>query len=291
MQSAFVESRKGKILYKLIAIDLDGTLLTDEKLITGENVDYLNHLSKIGYEIVVATGRGYYSARNITQVFKEPMVYISNNGNIIRHSDGHRDLAAKLLDMNDFRLIIEEGQRRELQPIIHVDHFHRGYDIILSRESIENDYFGGYVQNHYRYKEVESYLDQGIDRVLALVYPGRQALLKDFHAHVLEKYPNRFSTHVMEKIDMAEGLFEVMHPQGNKWNSIKEYAESQGIYQDQIITIGDDNNDLEMIANAGLGIAMKNGSGLIKEVADLVTERDNNQSGVSHELRKVLGVK
>lgn len=291
MQSALLKSRKGKILYKLIAIDLDGTLLTDEKYITKKNVDYLNHLSKLGYEIVIATGRGYYSARKITQIFEQPMVYISNNGNIIRHSDGHKDIVSRLLDMDDFRLIIREGQVRELQPIIHVDHYHKGYDIILSRESIDKDYFGGYVQSHYRYKEVGSYLDQDIDRVLAMVYPGRQAILHDFSDYIHEKYPNRFSTHIMENIDMAEGLFEVMHPQGNKWNGIKEYAESKGIYKDQIIAIGDDNNDSEMIVNAGLGIAMKNGSGLIKDLADLVTEKDNNQSGVSHELRKVLGVK
>ena len=49
-----------------------------------------------------------------------------------------------------------------------------------------------------------------------------------------------------------------------------------------------DLNDIEMIKNSGCGIAMKNASHLVKEVADIISEKDNNQSGVAHELRKLL---
>ena len=87
---------------------------------------------------------------------------------------------------------------------------------------------------------------------------------------------------------MAEAMFEIMNPQGSKWKSILEYSNSRGIKPEEIIAFGDDNNDIEMIVNAGLGVAMKNGSSLIKEVADNISEKDNEDSGVAFELKKIL---
>ena len=81
-----------------------------------------------------------------------------------------------------------------------------------------------------------------------------------------------------------------MNPLGNKWSSIVDYANSKGIKTEEIIALGDNNNDIEMVMNAGLGIAMKNGTDLIKEVANRVSQKDNNESGVAHELREILGL-
>ena len=79
-----------------------------------------------------------------------------------------------------------------------------------------------------------------------------------------------------------------MNPLGCKWLSLSEYAKEKDIAKEEIITIGDDNNDAEMIKNAGCGIAMKNASEGVKQVADIITEKDNNESGLSFELRKIL---
>ena len=94
----------------------------------------------------------------------------------------------------------------------------------------------------------------------------------------------------MENIQNAEALLEIMNPLGNKWLSLKEYAQKKGISPEEIIAIGDDNNDAQMIKNAGCGIAMKNASQQVKKVADIITEKDNNQAGVAFELRKILNL-
>lgn len=276
-------------MYKLIAIDLDGTLLTDDKKITKENVDFINHIIHIGYEVVIATGRGYYSAKRLTKELSKPLVYISNNGNVVRNSEGDKDIAIKVLDGEDYRTILREGELRKLSPIIHVDHYHNGYDIVVSSETIKNDQFKSYIKSNYRYKEV-NYFEEDIDRILCIVYPGDHIDLNDFHSYISEKFPEKFGTHIMENVDQAEGLFEIMNPLGNKWSGIMEYANIKGINQSEIIAIGDDNNDLDMIVEAGLGIAMKNGSSLVKSSSDIITERDNNDSGVSHELQRILKI-
>ncbi|MDF2949277.1 MAG: hydrolase-like protein superfamily type 3 [Sedimentibacter sp.] len=81
-----------------------------------------------------------------------------------------------------------------------------------------------------------------------------------------------------------------MHPNGSKWSSLKKYAEQRNIKEQEIIAIGDDNNDLEMLKNAGMGIAMVNGTEEVKKAAKKVSKFDNNDSGVYHELSEIFKI-
>lgn len=277
-------------MFKLIALDLDGTLLTDKKKITRENLDTLHHLIELGYQVVIATGRSYYSARILTGNINEHLIYVCNNGNIVRDAIDDKVISAKYLNPEDSKIILEEGFARNLDPIIHVDYFESDYDIILEKNSYHAKRYKEESNKVIRAKIIEGQIENNLSKVLAMVYPGKLDILKDFHYSISELYPNKFNSHVMENIVMAEAMLEVMNPMGTKWNTLIEYATSLGIKAEEIITMGDDNNDIEMIMNAGLGIAMKNGSNLVKEVANRVSEKDNNQSGVAFELKRVLDI-
>ncbi|HCO19511.1 MAG TPA: Cof-type HAD-IIB family hydrolase, partial [Tissierellales bacterium] len=63
-----------------------------------------------------------------------------------------------------------------------------------------------------------------------------------------------------------------------------------GIKREEILAIGDDNNDVEMILNAGIGIAMKNGSQLAKDAADIITDKDNDEAGLAFTLADALKI-
>lgn len=275
-------------LYKLIALDLDGTLLNDKKEISHENLDLLHDLIKEGYELVIATGRSYYSARALTNNIKEHLIYICNNGNIVRDAIDDRPIFFNYLDVDDSRRILEEGAKRDLSAIVHVNFFEEGYDILVDRNFNRKLMYAKEPNYYSRAKVVDSKLEDSLDRVLAIVYPGKLDILKDFHYEINEFYPDKYNSHVMENANQAEALLEIMNPIGTKWNTLIKYANSIGIEAQEIICIGDNNNDIEMIMNAGLGIVMKNGSDLAKEVADLVSEKDNNESGVAFELKKLL---
>ncbi|MDR7870215.1 MAG: Cof-type HAD-IIB family hydrolase [Tissierellaceae bacterium] len=277
-------------MYKLVALDLDGTLLTDEKTITKENLDLIHLLIDKGYEIVIATGRSYYSARVLTDNIKEHLIYICNNGNIVRDAIDDRVLFTNYLDSKDSKIILREGISRGLYPFIHADYFDEGYDCLLGKNHYPTESHMKARNNLLRIKIIEDNLEENLDKVLAFVYPDNFDKLMDFHLYLSEKYPNKFNSHVMEHATQAEALLEVMNPTGTKWNTLIKYATSLGIEANEIIAIGDNNNDIEMIMNAGLGIAMKNGSQLVKEVADIVSKKDNNQSGVAFELKRLLGL-
>lgn len=276
-------------MYKLIALDLDGTLLTDDKKISKENLDIINKLIDKGFEIVIATGRSYYSARVITNNINKHLIYICNNGNIVRDAIDDRVISTTFLNSEDSKIVLQEGIKRELYPFIHVDYFQEGYDILVGNNL-------NYKKRKYtrepnfisRTKIIGDKLEENLDRVLSIVYPGELDILLDFDLSIKDLYPNKFNSHVMENSIQAEALLEVMNPVGTKWNSLIKYANSIGIQANEIIAMGDNNNDIEMIINAGLGIAMKNGSKLAKEIADIVSEKDNNESGIAFELKKIL---
>lgn len=275
-------------MYKLIAIDLDGTLLNDDKKISKDNLNTINKVIELGYEVVIATGRRYWSAKDLSQDIAKHITIIANNGNIVRNSINDETIISKYMDINDFNRIVEAGKKRNLDPIIHVDEYTNGYDVVIEAPK-ENKGYYEYVLGSNRYKVVEDYREVK-KNVLAVVYPGDLKLLHDFYLDILDKYPGAYNAHIMENMIMSEALLEVMNPDGTKWSSILEYAKTMDIKAEEIIAIGDNNNDISMIRSAGLGIAMNNGSETIKDTADLISARNNNESGVAFELKRVLDI-
>jgi len=275
-------------MYKLIAIDLDGTLLDDNKTIPEENVLTLRDLIDRGYEIVIATGRRYLEAKELIKDIDRNLVILANNGNIVRNMQDDKLIIKKYLNMEDFRKLVHESKKRGLHPLILVDDFENGIDIIVETGSASHFHRVYISRAKNRYREVKDYLNMEDVNILSVAYAGSRKDMEELYNYINERYPNVYKTHLMENINLAEALLEIMNPLGDKWFSLLEYARERNITQSEIIAIGDDNNDIEMIRNSGCGIAMKNGSNQVKEVADIVTEKDNNQSGVAHALRKLL---
>ncbi len=275
-------------MYRLIAIDLDGTLLDDKKNIPEENLYLMKELFDRGYEIVIATGRRYWEAKTLTEDIDRPVVILANNGNIVRDLKDGKLLIKKYLGMEDFRILIKESKKRGLYPLLLVDDYENGIDVMVEMDNI-SEFHNIYISRAQdRCKKVEDYLKLNDVNILSVVFAGDRKDLQELYDYINVRYPKIFKSHLMENIHVAEALLEIMNPLGDKWLSLLEYAKEKGIYREQIIAIGDDNNDAEMVKNAGLGIAMKNGSQLVKSVADIITEKDNNESGVAYELKKIL---
>ena len=277
-------------MYRLIAIDLDGTLLNSSKKISQENKEAVNRLIGLGYQVVIATGRRYYSAKMLVKELDNHLVIMANNGNIVRSSLDDVVLISKFLDRESYLDILKEAKEHRLRGIVHVDKYLEGIDMVVEQDDLFGDHMKYFTEQDKRYLVLPEKELYKLDRVLAVVFPGDYKAVKSFSEIIGRKYPDRYSSHVLENIYIAEAMYEAMNPGGSKWKTLNEYAEAIGVEQDEIIAIGDDNNDVDMILNAGLGIAMKNGSGLAKAAADMVTERDNDHSGLAHVLDKVLNL-
>lgn len=276
-------------MYKLIAIDLDGTLLNDEKIVPKENLETIKILIDLGYEIVIATGRRYWSAKELTKDIDRDITILANNGSVIRETKDDKTIATKYL--KDYKELIKAGEKRGLFSIVHVDNYYEGYDFIIEKDKFHKGYNNYISENEDRYRKIEDFSKMDEEKILAIVYAGNKKDMEDFYLELNQRYPGQYNSHVVGNIQMAEALLEILNPEACKWLSLLDYAKGKNIDQSEIITIGDDNNDLEMIKEAGCGIAMKNANDSVKEVADIITEKYNTESGLAYELQNLLNVK
>lgn len=276
--------------YKLVAIDLDGTLLTEEKRIPSKNAQVLRKLSDKGIEIIIATGRRYWSARKFMREIDMNLTVVANNGTIIRSMNDDKAILNKYLNKEDFYTLVREGRKRGLYPVIHVDHFDEGYDIMIELDREHENYSSYLYDIPNRYKQIEDLLLYENPRVLSVVFPGEINLLKDFHELLNNTHKGKYCSHILTSLSKVGPILEVMGPLGSKWKTLSDYARQKGITEKEIVAIGDDDNDIEMIKNAGLGIGMKNASPGVKKVADMITEQTNDECGVAEVLTKVFGL-
>lgn len=277
----------GYMNYKMIVTDLDGTLLNDEKMISENDVWALNQLHNKGLKIVIATGRNYYMAKNLTEQIKniDPII-LANNGAIVRRSSTDELIEKNYLDANIFREIYKQGLKYNLHPIIHVDEYINGYDVIYEQEDIEKIYLG-YIKKDDNRAKFEKSIFMDINNILAVCYLAELENLHAFNMEMSVINEGKYNLICNRNIG-KRALLEFLHIDGCKWRALKRYANTIEIKPEEIIAFGDDNNDIELIMNVGMGIAMKNATEECREIATKISSFDNNNSGVYHELKELF---
>ncbi|HER2919169.1 Cof-type HAD-IIB family hydrolase [Streptococcus pyogenes] len=266
-------------MIQLIAIDLDGTLLNQDKQIPKENITAIQEAAQSGLKIVLCTGRPqsgtrpYFDQLGLTQ---EEFLII-NNGCSTYSSPDWQLRHSKMLKVSDIELLEELSQSFP--------------DIYLALTE-ENDYL-------VLEEEVPDLVQEDGDLVFTIVKPvslaelsdtprlifqamylGEKAALDAFERAVRNQLSQSF--HVVRSQD---NILEIL-PQGvSKASALKELVEDLGLTADQVMAIGDAPNDIEMLTYAGLGVAMENASAAIKPLADKVT-LTNDMAGVAQAIRQ-----
>ena len=275
--------------YKIVVTDLDGTLLNDEKKISDKDVNMLNKLNNNGVKIVIATGRNYFMAKKLTEQIKNinPII-LANNGAVVRKPKTDELIEYNYLDANIFDEIYKHGIKYNLYPVIHVDEYENGYDMIYEQEKMEEVYLGYVKKDDLRAKFVK-FKPTEIKNILSVCYLEEFNKLDEFSKEMNELNIGQFNIICNRNIN-KRALLEFLHVDGCKWRALKKYIESINIKSCEIISFGDDNNDLELIINSGMGISMKNGTENCIMAAKKVSKFDNNNSGVSYELSKLFNI-
>lgn len=277
--------------FKLVAIDLDGSLLDDVKQISDLNIDVLLELEKRGIEIIIATGRRYFAAKKFVEKYMDDLMILSNNGNIIRRTKDDFLYFSDIIDHCDFKYVLENGRNLGLHPLIHVSEFDKEIDVIFDNKTESYSYIESMKDK--RYKKINTFDNYCEDNILSICYFAKKDKLLEFQ-ELVDK--NRFKCIIFENMNMPDfdsdnfGFLEIIKAKSSKWRSIELYATRKGIESSEIVAIGDDLNDIEMIVNAGIGIAMNNAADSVKKIADVVTDYDNNQSGVAYILAKIFNL-
>ncbi len=260
--------------YRLIAIDLDDTLLGDDLQISRKNKEAIEEVVRRGGVVTIATGRMFQSAQIYAKQLAIDVPIITYQGAFVRTLLSEEVLYEKFVPQEIARRAVQIARDQNI-------HVHLYFNDTLYAD-VDDDYMKEYSElAGVPYEVIDDLLDIEGDamKVLFVDTPERlDEFATDLHT--------TFGTHVHITKSKPQYL-EMTHPQATKGQALTFLANRLDIPMTEVMAFGDSFNDRDMIEIAGLGIAMENGHPAIREIADYVT-KSNNEHGVYEGIRRFI---
>ncbi|MEQ6388240.1 Cof-type HAD-IIB family hydrolase [Bacillaceae bacterium S4-13-58] len=267
----------------LITLDLDGTLLTDEKVISPLTKKVVLEAIQEGHIVSIATGRPHRASINYYHELGLDTPMVNFNGALIHHPTDRRwDAIHSPMPLRTAKLIIhrsqEVGVKNILAEVMDDVYLHQ-YD-----EEFMEIFHTAADESPIRIGSLLSELKSDPTSLLIHPYPEQvqelRAHLTDEHAELIEH----------RKWGAPWNVIEIVRAGLNKAVGVHKIAHYYGISKENIIAFGDEDNDLEMIEYAGIGVAMGNAISELKDVATHVTG-SNEEDGIGNFLMDYLKIK
>ncbi len=270
---------------RLIALDLDGTLLNSEKQLSPENAEALSNAAKAGIEIVPATGRFYRAIPEVIRALPFVHYVISVNGaEVYDVARGEAVCRAEI----PWQRAVEVMELFDTLPVIY-DCYQNGWGWMTKDlyDQAEQYTFSPHTLSMIRtfrtpvpdLKALIRERASGVQKVLAFFRD------MDFRAKMLKTLPKELPDLVVTT--SIQNNIEVNSREATKGNALRKLTDLLGLKPEQTMAFGDDLNDVTMLQEAGIGIAMGNAADEVKAAADFVTG-SCNESGVALALKKYL---
>lgn len=253
-------------MYKLVALDIDDTLLNDRRELSLENKRAIEKAVKAGVTVTISTGRAYCSARRICDMIHLPKIPVITFG------------GAQIVEYpTDERLYLEALAPDMVQEIVT---YCRERDVYVQAYRYDDYYFektceeSNYYANRLGYAGHECDVRQMVfdqsAKCLAILRPDQ---IQAFMAEAQTYFGNRLC------IVQSHSRFAEFYKAGvNKGSALKWLGEHLGIAREEMIAMGDSGIDISMIEYAGLGVAVENATQETKAVADQVTVSANESA-------------
>ncbi|HYK86592.1 MAG TPA: Cof-type HAD-IIB family hydrolase [Ktedonobacteraceae bacterium] len=264
-------------MYRLVAIDLDGTLLTPppHKLITPRTQDLLCQVSAQGVAIVIATGQRYPVLRHICGNLPLTAPQIIENGAVIVDISTGAILHEKLLPREHILPTLAT-----LRSFGFYRAYHTNNEVYVDFDTPRAKYwYRPPVPPAIQVEDVGSIYPQPCIKVVGI---GEESTLREKRLELERIFAGKLYV-----TQSSFDLIEFLHPEVSKVNALKTIAADLGIAPEEIVAIGDNHNDIGMLNFAGLGVAMGNAHDEVKEAADYVT-LSNAQEGVAAVIEELV---
>lgn len=262
-------------MYKMLAIDIDDTLINDDKEVTEGTKQALADAMANGVTVTLATGRMYASAKQLASQLQLNVPLITYNGSLVKNSEDGRVLYEKSVPDEAARLIFDYCEQHGLHLQLYID------DALYVKE--END-------------KIQAYAE--LSKIPYTVYPNFAELADKPSAKMLiiddpdklDEVAKELRSLIVGQVHITKSkphFLEIIHHEGTKGDALRYLASAFGYDMSEVIAIGDGSNDREMLEAAGMGVAMGNASSALKAIANYVT-LSNNEDGVKHVVDKFV---
>jgi len=264
--------------YKAIAFDLDGTLKSSNKQILPETKRMIIELAKKGVIIILASGRPTYGmveeAKELELSFLGGYV-LSFNGARVIEQKSKKVIYERTYSSQLAHQVYQRAKEYNLTVLSYID------DTIITEDTSDT-----YVQleaslNKMPIKKVDSFVESINQNVNKVLLTGHPEYIEEVLASFKEPFRNKLAVY-----RSMPYFIEVMDQGVDKASSLDMLLHSLGIKQEELVAFGDGYNDLSMLRYAGLGVAMDNSVEQVKEVADYITDSNDNE-GIANCLKKL----
>ncbi len=276
-----------KLPIRLLAIDIDGTLLDTNFQISSANLAALRRVHEAGTEIVLVTGRRHTFALPIAEALGFDLWLISSNGAVTRSIRGdlyHRDL----LPLATARKLCREMDEYRSHLVFTFDRESKGA-LILERLDELNNSIQRWIEKNRQYVEFIVPIEKGLleDPVQAMFCGSIDKMLK-VEERLRNAHLAREITVLKTRYDFRDLIIvDVLNFGCSKGHALERWARHRGINRDQVMAIGDNYNDIEMLEFAGVPVIMGNACEELKQNRWAVT-LSNNESGVAAAVEQLL---
>jgi cof-like hydrolase len=272
---------RGEKMIKLIAVDMDGTLLNNEKHIAEAQREALKKAASAGIKVVLCTGRPLFG---VLPLYKE-LDLSSNEGYAILNNGCEIRKTENWTLVRSFELTGKE--------IFYLHSLVKDYDIDFTLSDDKHYFCVGKKPNKYTVRDgelvyvpiTEITLEEAMSgkyRMFKAMYVGDMDELTKFQENLPADINKFYSICRSQKI-----ILEAMPVGADKGQTLKFLVEQLGIERSEVMAIGDGNNDVEMLEYAGIGVAMANGTEAAKNSAKYITDTNEND-GVAKVIYKYV---
>jgi Cof subfamily protein (haloacid dehalogenase superfamily) len=265
---------------RLIALDIDGTLLDSRWLMPDANRTAIEEAARRGIEIALVTGRRYDFAMPVARMLDAPVTMIVNNGALVRSHDGETHLRY-VLGKETARRVLELTLSWRDGAALIFDRLKEKQVMLEVLDPADTLRYGYYARNR-DFIGVASPLELALtEDPIQVMFSGPVAEMRKAEALLraapfAEQYA--LATTVYENKDFA--MIDVLNPISTKGLALAEWASLRGIAREEILAIGDNHNDLEMLTFAGIPVVMGNGVSALKNFGWHQTG-SNDEGGVA----------
>ena len=287
-------------MYKLVAVDLDGTLLNQYGDVTENTKRVIKNVMRKGTQVVLASGRSIDSIQNISNEIGASRYIVAGNGAVLYDIEEQKNLYENYIPIEKAKKIIDICEENSIFYNIYTNKKivtkNLRYNVLYyykenlkkaDRKKTNIDIVDS-IQDYVKNMRDENIMKIFICDETASVF---NSIMKKF-----EEVPNVETldvSHMSRKV-IKKGTLEfpieyyyteISMKNVDKWNAIEFLINKMGINKDEVIAIGDNMNDKKMIEEAGLGITMEGSTPVVTDVANYITANNNNE-GVAKALEK-----
>jgi Cof subfamily protein (haloacid dehalogenase superfamily) len=271
---------------KLIAMDIDGTLLDSRSRLPEENAQAIAEAAAQGIEIAIVTGRRFHAARSIADTLPCDVSLIVSNGALVKSVSGETRMRL-MLPVDTARLVLEATS--EFRPYSGVI-FDRPFEkqVIFERIDWEGKFIGPYLNRHREQVAEVAPLTACLDAEdpVEIMFIGDcntiRSAMQTLETH---EHKDKYTLSFTEYLHLDFSMLDVLRRGVNKGAALSEWARHRGIARENVMAIGDNWNDREMLDYAGVGVIMGNSVPELKSQGWTVT-LSNDECGVAAAIRK-----